>query len=112
MKKLVLFASIALFFSFCDSKEKVPEGVLSPEKMSEVLSDIHLADGAMKAYYIIGDSAKRIAPHLYKEVFERHQVDSAKFHESLEYYFEYPEKMEYVYNLVNEKLIKLESGIE
>lgn len=107
-----MFASIALFFSFCDSNNKVPESVIGPEKMSEVLSDIHLADGAMKANYIIGDSAKRIAPYLYKEVMEKHGVDSAKFQESLNFYFEYPEKMEYVYRLVNEKLSKLESGIK
>ncbi len=107
-----MFASIALFFSFCDSREKVPEEIIRPEKMSEVLSDIHLADGALKAYYIIGDSVKRIAPHLYKEVLLKHQVDSALFQESLNYFFEYPDKMEYVYSLINERLLKLESGIE
>lgn len=85
---------------------------MQPQKLCDVLTDIHLADGSLKANYILGDSASKIAPHLYKQVYERHQIDSATLQKSLNYYTDHPEKLEYVYTLINEKLSKLESGIE
>lgn len=111
MKYFVLFA-IILLFSFCDSADKVPREIIQPGPMAEILTDIQLAEGALKAQFILGDSGKKLAPYYYEPVYLKHGVTGEQFRTSLSFYLDHPEKIQPVYDQVLENLNKMESGIE
>ncbi|PRY85298.1 DUF4296 domain-containing protein [Mongoliibacter ruber] len=84
MKKITAIL-IALSFFAC-SQEKLPEGVLSEDKMVEVMIDIHLAEGLVSTFPIHYDSSRVLYPLFEKEVFKKHQLSDSVFVRSLEYY--------------------------
>jgi hypothetical protein len=111
MNRLLLFASI-LLFSFCDRRDKVPPGIIPPEKMSLILTDLSIAEGIMTTEFILGDSAKKMAPYLYDDVLAKHGTPRKDFLSSLDFYLLHPEKLDHVYDRVLETLSKMESNLE
>lgn len=99
---------MALLFA-CKSTSN---GILSEEKMVAVYTDIHIAEGRLKTVNIFGDSAKKMAPVLYQEIYTRHQTTAQEFQKSYEYYQKDPEKLEHIIDLVLIELSKKESGIK
>ncbi len=85
----ISFLLIALgFISSCGNKDKLPEGVLKPEKMQAVLWDVIKAD-VFTTDFIKKDSAKNaIAENLklQQQVFAIHKVTRADFFTSYDYY--------------------------
>ncbi len=76
------------FISSCGNKDKLPEGVLKPEKMQAVLWDVIKAD-VFTTDFIKKDSAKNaIAENLklQQQVFAIHKVTRADFFTSYDYY--------------------------
>lgn len=105
MKRSLLLASIALFLCFCQSGTEVPAGIIGKEKLRDILVDIHMTEGALKSNFIIGDSAKKIAPALYDVVYQTHGVTEKEFHQSMDWYFAHPELLEEVQKKVVEELM-------
>lgn len=109
---VIKLLAILLLFSFCDSDQKVPSKYLDQRKMAAILTDVHLAEGVMKANYILGDSAKEVAPHFYASIYKKHGVKEELVLESLDYYSGQPAKFKLVYDQVLENLSKIESNLE
>jgi hypothetical protein len=74
------------FFSVACSNEKTPEGILSEDKMVEVLIDIHIAEGMVSSFPIHYDSSRVLYPYFENKVFLKHNVPDSVFKKSLEYY--------------------------
>lgn len=85
----ISFLLIALgFICSCGNKNKLPEGVLKPEKMQAVLWDVIKAD-VFTTDFIKKDSAKNaIAENLklQQQIFAIHKVTRADFFTSYDYY--------------------------
>jgi len=77
---------LMLFVGIACSKQEIPEGILSEDKMVEVLIDIHLAEGMVSSFPIHYDSSRLLYPYFENEVFLKHDIADTVFKKSLEYY--------------------------
>lgn len=96
MKNLILGFLTLLFANSCSSDSR-PEGLLSEDKMVEVLVDIHMAEGMASSLPIPYDSSKKIYPVLEREVFLKHQIADSVYMESFQYYLRDSRVMERIY---------------
>jgi Domain of unknown function (DUF4296) len=82
-----LLAGLALLGS-CGCKDKLPAGVLKPEKMQAVLWDVIKAD-VFTTEFIKKDSSKNAAAEnvkLQQQIFGIHKISKADFYKSYDYY--------------------------
>ncbi len=87
-------------FLFCIScggtgSVPVPDNLLPEEKMSEVLSDAHLAEASIQTFMLANRDS--IAKAYYSQIFRIHEVEEEAYYSSLEYYGMFPEKLEGIY---------------
>lgn len=97
MRNCLLFFCLTVFIS-CENKNKIPEGVLNPDKMQAVLWDVIKAD-AFTAEIIRKDSAKKTADvnlKLQQEIFTIHKITRVDFYKSYDYYKENPGKLKVI----------------
>lgn len=80
-----------LFITSCSSTDKIPETVLSAEKMKPVLWDMILADQYILSKDPNEDSLKSEAIIKFEEVFAKHKIDKEIFYNSFRYYEEHPD---------------------
>ena len=87
IKISTLFIGLALMSS-CEQKDKLPAGVLKPQKMQAVLWDVIRAD-VFTAEFIKKDSSKNPTDEnlkLQQQVFAIHKVTKEDFYNSYDYY--------------------------
>lgn len=77
---------LLLFVGFACNRQEIPEGILSEDKIVEVLIDIHLAEGLVSSFPIHYDSSRVLYPYFENEVFLKHDIADSVFRKSLEYY--------------------------
>ena len=72
----------------CNNNDKVPSGILKPEKMEVVLWDIIKADAFTKEYIKIDTAKNDIAENLklQQQIFAIHKVTKVDFYRSYDYY--------------------------
>ena len=82
------FFLMIFFFTGCSQKNKVPAGVLSPQKMRTVIWDLMRADEYINNYLVNKNTAelKTERTILYEQIFRLHAVDQKKFQKSLSFY--------------------------
>jgi len=81
-----LFVIIVL--ASCGKKDKIPPGILEPDKMQAVLWDVIRAD-AFTTGFIKKDSAKNATAEnvaLQQKIFSIHHVSKEDFYKSYDYY--------------------------
>ncbi|MFT4855034.1 MAG: PBP1b-binding outer membrane lipoprotein LpoB [Algoriphagus sp.] len=103
MRRLVLISFLILLLVGCAS-EKQPKGVLSEDKMVEVLIDIQLTEGIAGAMPISYDSSQVLYRLLERDVFLKHAVVDSVFTKSMIYYLQYPGKIDAIYARVVDSL--------
>ncbi|MFM9006302.1 MAG: DUF4296 domain-containing protein [Flavobacteriales bacterium] len=88
----ILFLVLMLVFS-CESgsEEAKPAGLLSEEKMTDVLVDVRLLEGAYSGDFQRVDSSQYTIDSYYEQLFAKHQITRTVFLESSEYYALHPE---------------------
>jgi Domain of unknown function (DUF4296) len=94
MKQCAVLFCLVTFIS-CGNKEKIPAGILKPDKMQAVLWDIIRAD-AFTAEIIKKDSSKNATQEdlkLQQQIFAIHQVTKDDFYKSYDYYKANPGQM-------------------
>jgi hypothetical protein len=87
MRIIILLAGLVLMNS-CDSKNKIPAGILKPDKMEAVLWDVIKAE-VFTAEFIKKDSSKNATAEnlkLQQEIFALHKISKADFYKSYYYY--------------------------
>lgn len=82
--------------------EKLPEGIVPPEKMPALLEDMHLLDSKLSSQPL--DSTRKVFYSAYEELFKYHGIDSVIFSESIQYYSTRPTKFREIYIQVTEGL--------
>ena len=88
---------LILSFGLSCSGDPDPVGLLSEDKMVDILVDIHMAEGMASSLPITYDSSKKIYPLLEKEVFLKHQIPDSVYMESFQYYLRNSAIMERIY---------------
>lgn len=85
-----------------------PAPALPADKMVEVLTDVHLAEGLMQGEMI--DRKDSLAAVYYRRIWAKHGVEAADFYESYQAYVQRPKEMEAIYDSVTTRLGRVASG--
>ncbi len=114
----LFFAPLCLcvLFTFlisCSKKEeKIPENILSKNKMIQVLVDVHIAEATIQNKYLaLNDSTKNIAAGYYRNLFEKNKITEQQFRESFSYYSHHLDLLNKIYEEVINELSKSKSHI-
>ena len=108
--KFFSFFLLVIFFS-C-SADKIPDDILAPEKMQEVLWDMIRADEFLVSYVIKDTSVNRKTESikLYDKVFDVHDISKSAFEKSFKYYQLHPEILQPIMDSLNARKTDLEIG--
>lgn len=88
MRRITPLLLLLAFAGACKKNNKIPDGILKPDKMQAVLWDVIKAD-AYTTTFIKKDSSKNAAnenQQLQQEIFAIHKITKADFYNSYEYY--------------------------
>jgi len=110
---------ILLFFSSCYIENKPvdnqPDNLFSKDKMTEVMTDIQIIEGALNFDKLKRKSIKELKEPYYNQLFIEHKISAKDFKQNLAYYNMRPEIMEEILEQVlentNQILGKLEQRI-
>jgi len=94
-----LFFSVLIFLAAC-SGNKIPDGIIAQDKMTNLLTDIHMVDGSMYNVMQLPDSLYKYGTDKYQMVFRKYQTDSVQFKKSFQYYSSNPEKLQAIYDQI------------
>ena len=113
MRFLTFFIIIfSLFlFSFGKKQERVPENILTEEKMVDVMVDMHLVETASNLKLLPLDSTDLPYREYFASVFVTHGVSKAEFDSSMFHYTTHTEQMNAIYDKVLERLNQMEAEI-
>lgn len=95
---------LGLFFLIGCTNDKLPEGMLSQQRMIAVLTDVHLVDSYLNT--VPPDSVNYYGNAYYRTLFKKHHTDSTQLRKSIKYYSSKPEQMDEIYTQVLETLNK------
>lgn len=108
MKRILALPLILIFLAAC-GRNSPPAGILSEDKMVNVLIDIQLNEGIVSSLPIAYDSSQALYSLLEKELFVKHNVEDSVFTKSMLYYLEDAEKMTRIYSRIIDSLSVHES---
>ena len=115
MKRIILILSVIFIYS-CERESKTPEYIIPPDKMVNIITDIHITDGL----FTLNNVRRRLAKdsvNYYESIFYNYGFSRSDFDSSINYYSEnidvYDKIYEEVLNKLNEKetLLKQEEAI-
>lgn len=94
---IIFLTMLATTFTGCDKR---PEYVLDKERMTALLYDIQLAEALYKCNF--SPMNQKEMQHLYKSVFEHHQVTPEQFDSCISWYTRHSN----IYTEINKKIIE------
>ena len=105
---------ICYFLLACSSpKERIPEGILPEKEMASILKEMHLAEANFE---LLRKNKKELAQNTllssYQEIYSKYNIDKNEFQQTIEYYSNYPEKLEGIYSKVLEGMTKERSMLD
>jgi hypothetical protein len=103
MRNLIYFIAIITIVS-CSGKEQRPKGVIPPEKMALILSDIYVAEHKASNIGLKLDSSRNVMRHYELKTFEEHNTNDSIYKESFKFYLENPDQLESIYDIVIDTL--------
>lgn len=107
MKRFLRIIIAIIFLASCGKSK--PEGIFDEKKMTDLLFDLHLADGISTTYY--SESSDKEAINYYSSVYEKYNTDSAGVNENLAYYSALPQTLQDIYAEVSKRLQRTEDEL-
>jgi len=98
--------------AFSCSDEKLPEGVLDKDKMTEVLMEIHILEAKIQKLYLPLDSGMVLFKHYETKLLEDLGVSQETYDKSLVYYIDHSEEMGEIYNQIVDSLLLKQNTIK
>ena len=102
-KYKILFFSLTLLLFACGGRS-IPKDVIQPDRMTALLTEMHIADGSMYNVMQLPDSLYKYGTDRYLIVFKRFQTDSVQFKKSMRYYTSDPELLTKIYDQITTNL--------
>jgi hypothetical protein len=104
---LLLFSLLA-FIASCaplPERENIPKGILSPDSMTHLLADLHIAESQL---LLTGVTPEAVLPKkaYILLVLHTHRTDTALFSRSFDFYTEHPELFAGIYEGVITEISK------
>lgn len=110
MKTCSFIIALLLFYSSCNSKAEVPEGILPTEKMEQILLDMVRADEIINRQ-IYADSVYKTMggrTRIYQDVFTKHKLTKEQFKKSLNFYQNRPDLLKIVLDSMQSEVKRAE----
>lgn len=108
MKRILVLLLFLFFLGSCN-RNSPPPGILSEDKMVNVLIDIQLTEGIVSSLPVAYDSSQVLYSLLEQNVFTKHEVQDSVFTKSMLFYLEDAGKMNRIYSRVIDSLSAHES---
>ena len=114
MTRPLICALIALMLSFsCTPEERknkpIPDTYISPDSMVFILTDMQIAEAAIKLRSTNIDTMQALQTSYYTFIFTKHHTSRDLFKKSFNYYLSRPDTMSHIYEKVLNELSKLEA---
>lgn len=109
MRKICWVVLVFIVVTGC--KTKIPDDIIQPVKIRQVLYDMHMIDGYISTIPN-PDSAKKVAAAYYKGFYKKFDIDSVSYNRSMNYYFDHPESLSSIYTDVTARLKKSKDSID
>lgn len=107
INKLLLFA-VLCYASCSGDNAAVPAGILSKDKMIEVLLDVHLAESSVNSRGLTNLQLNQLIATRYDGILKSHETTFPEFKKSFDYYLQHPEQFEEIYQEIVNRLTALE----
>ena len=99
LKLLLLFTLLYLTACNKSKKVKVPEGIIIPDSMIQVLTDVHIAEASAQMG-LIQAGKDSLSKEAFDGLYKKHHITEADYHTSLNYYLAHPSLLDSVYDKV------------
>lgn len=106
MRNLFLILFIILFMSSCSDKKQAPTGILSKQKMEDILWDIIRAEEFLNNFVIYRDTGIDKAAESrkwYDKIYQLHKVTKKDFDRSYAYYNDHPALLKEILDSLSKK---------
>lgn len=104
---LILSAFLMGLFACQDGKQNTaekPNNLVSPQKMEQMLRELHIVDALINQKSLAADSAKKLSTDYYDFIYRKYAVTAIDFNNSFQYYLHNPADMDSIYLKVLENL--------
>jgi hypothetical protein len=108
LARIIFFLGIGFLLAACDGR---PSGVLSQDKMANVLTEMHKTDASLAQKGLLYGRYSDKAPY-YKFILKKYGITQAEFDSSLVWYTKNPIRFERVYDNVLVQLTSLQTDIK
>ena len=103
--KIYLSILACLLCACYNTEEKIPENILSETAFENILKEIHLAEGTFELNKTKNmENAQTTLANNYTSIYSEYKISAIDFKNTLNYYAQHPEKLEYIYRNVLEEL--------
>jgi len=102
-KYIILFFLVFPFLCACNWDD-TPNGIIKPDEMAAVLTEVHIADGSILNLSPAPDTLYKYVTGKYLFIFLQYHTDSAQFRRSFKYYTTKPTEMAAIYDEVLKSL--------
>lgn len=109
MQKYLYLSIILCLFACAPEKPQPPSDALTQSQMSDILTDMHLADAIASSRVGNADSTNQIAVNYRELIYKKYNTSNEKFMESFNFYKEHPMLMDSIYAEVITKLSNKET---
>lgn len=114
-KRIILLLILGLGLNACgpqapEKTEELPDWIIPEDKMVEVLTDVHIVEGARIGKKVLGDSSS--AKAYYDLIWHKYGITEELYDSSFRFYSRNAERMDLMYEEVLTRLTKLSSAEE
>lgn len=111
----ILTFVLGLILSACgptapEKSEPLPDWIIPPDKMTDVLTDVHIIEGARIGTSVLGDSLPAIKH--YEVLWSKYGITEELYDSSYRFYSRNAERMDLMYEEVLERLTKMSTELE
>ena len=96
----------------CINEDRVPEYVIPPEKMVDIIIDIHLTDGVLSVNEVRKKLPRKDSLNYYDVIFENYGYKRSDFDTSIYYYSKNINKFDQIYEEVLNRLNEMETVLK
>ena len=100
MRSIGHILSVLSLFVLCSCEVKMPDYVMSPQKMEAFLYDYHMIQ-SMTGRYSSDDYKEKL---YYSYIFKKHNIQKEQFDSSMQWYNRYPKHLRRIYENLEARL--------
>ncbi|MFQ3213277.1 MAG: hypothetical protein ACJAT1_001396 [Marivirga sp.] len=104
MTKHILFSLAIITILSCTEKKTEPDGIITPIKMAEIISEIYISEYKVRNVGVKADSIATLFHHYEMRTYEQYNTTDSLYKASFEHYLNYPEQLESIYDMVIDSL--------